>query len=49
MTTIEGNQYSKFDLHVHSAETSKCGIVSAPDLVRSYKTAGYVGFVFFQT
>lgn len=45
MTTIDGTQYSKFDLHIHSAETSKCGIVSAPDLVRTYKAAGYDGFV----
>jgi len=45
MTIIEGRKYSKFDLHVHTAETSKCGIVSAPDLVRSYKAAGYDGVV----
>ena len=45
MITIDGTQYSMFDLHVHTAETSKCGIVSAPELVRSYKAAGYDGFV----
>ncbi len=45
MTIIDGRNYSKFDLHVHTAETSKCGIVSAPDLVHSYKAAGYDGVV----
>ena len=45
MTTIDGKRYAKFDLHVHTAETSKCGTVSAPDLVRTYKNNGYDGFV----
>jgi len=45
MTTIDGKPYAKFDLHIHTAETSKCGIVSAPDLVRAYKARGYDGFV----
>ncbi len=45
MTTINGKQYSKFDMHVHTAETSKCGIISAPDLVKTYQDNGYDGFV----
>lgn len=45
MTTIGGKNYFKFDLHVHTAETSKCGIVAAPDIVKTYKAAGYDGFV----
>ncbi|HWP21690.1 MAG TPA: PHP domain-containing protein [Candidatus Cryosericum sp.] len=45
MTTIDGKQYAKFDLHIHTAETSKCGIISAPDLVNTYKENGYDGFV----
>jgi PHP domain. len=45
MTIIDGRNYSKFDLHVHTAETSKCGIVSAPEQVRHYKAAGYDGVV----
>ena len=45
MTTIDHKQYSKFDLHVHTAETSKCGTVSAPDIVRTYKKLGYDGIV----
>ncbi len=44
MTMIDGKPYSKFDLHVHTAETSKCGIVAAADLVTAYKAAGYDGF-----
>jgi hypothetical protein len=44
MTMIDGKPYSKVDLHVHTAETSKCGIVAAADLVTAYKAAGYDGF-----
>ena len=45
MTTIDSKRYSKFELHVHTAETSKCGIISAPELVRAYKNCGYDGIV----
>lgn len=45
MTIIDGKPYAKFDMHVHTAETSKCGIISAPDLVRTYQASGYDGFV----
>lgn len=45
MMTIDGKQYAKFDIHIHTAETSKCGTVSAPDTVRIYKSLGYDGIV----
>lgn len=33
----------KYDLHVHTAESSPCGKVTAKDAVRLYKDAGYSG------
>lgn len=42
---INGKTYSKFDLHVHSAETSKCGTVPAKELISAYKRCGYDGVV----
>ena len=42
---INGKTYSKFDLHVHSAETSKCGTVAATELIPTYKRCGYDGIV----
>ncbi|HOJ47807.1 MAG TPA: PHP domain-containing protein [Bacillota bacterium] len=33
----------KFDTHVHTAETSPCGKISAAETVRLYKEAGYSG------
>ncbi len=45
MITIDNTTYSKFDLHVHTAETSKCGTISASKLVGTYKTNGYDGIV----
>ena len=45
MITIDNTIYSKFDLHVHTAETSKCGTISAPKLVDTYKANGYDGIV----
>lgn len=35
----------KIDTHVHTAETSPCGHVSAAELVRLYKAAGYDGII----
>lgn len=35
----------KYDLHVHSDETSPCGKVKAADVVKMYKKAGYSGIV----
>ncbi|NLY18606.1 MAG: PHP domain-containing protein [Clostridiaceae bacterium] len=35
----------KYDTHVHTAETSPCGMVRARDLVRLYKNAGFSGIV----
>lgn len=35
----------KYDLHVHSDETSPCGRVKASEVVRMYKKAGYSGVV----
>lgn len=44
MITINDKTYTKFDMHIHSAETSKCGIIAAPDLVHTYQQNGYDGF-----
>ena len=33
----------KYDMHVHTSETSPCGNVSAKDIVRLYYEAGYNG------
>lgn len=35
----------KFDMHVHTSETSGCGGVAAVDVVRSYHEAGYQGIM----
>ncbi|HHV59362.1 MAG TPA: transposase [Clostridiaceae bacterium] len=35
----------KYDTHVHTDETSRCGKVKARDVVRLYKEAGYNGVV----
>ena len=35
----------KYDIHVHTCETSACGKVDAIDVVRLYKEAGYSGIV----
>lgn len=45
MITINNTTYSKFDLHVHTAETSKCGTVDAASIVGKYKATGYDGIV----
>lgn len=45
MTAMNEKYNVKFDMHVHTAETSKCGTVAAPDLVRVYQEHGYDGFV----
>ncbi|HHT73683.1 MAG TPA: PHP domain-containing protein [Firmicutes bacterium] len=34
-----------YDCHVHTAETSWCGVLSAEDMVRRYAQAGYTGIV----
>ncbi|MBC7960224.1 MAG: PHP domain-containing protein [Vallitaleaceae bacterium] len=36
---------SKMDLHIHTAEVSPCGNVTASDLVKLYKEKGYDGLV----
>ncbi|GKX29151.1 hypothetical protein SH1V18_16310 [Vallitalea longa] len=35
----------KYDLHVHTKETSPCGNVSAKDMIKIYKENGYSGVV----
>lgn len=45
MTTINGKNYAKFDMHIHTAETSKCGTIPANKLVQLYRDHGYDGFV----
>jgi predicted metal-dependent phosphoesterase TrpH len=35
----------KYDMHVHTAEVSPCGMVTASKLVRLYKQTGYHGIV----
>lgn len=45
MTIVNGRNCDKFDMHIHTAETSKCGKVAGPDLVRIYRNNGYDGFV----
>ena len=37
--------YYKYDVHVHTSETSNCGKVDAKDVVKLYKEAGYDGIV----
>jgi len=34
-----------YDCHVHTAETSWCGVLRAEEMVRLYKRAGYTGIV----
>lgn len=41
---MTSRQY-KFDTHMHTAETSKCGKIAAADLVDRYKAGGYDGIV----
>ena len=45
MMIINGKNYAKFDMHIHTAETSKCGTIAASDLVKTYWDQGYDGFV----
>ena len=33
----------RYDLHIHTRETSRCGHISAADMVKSYKALGYSG------
>lgn len=33
----------RYDLHVHTQETSKCGWISAADMVKKYRELGYNG------
>lgn len=40
------NTIYKIELHVHSAESSGCAVLSAEDQVRLYKERGYSGMVF---
>ncbi len=35
----------KFDTHVHTCETSQCGMLSGAEVVRLYKDAGYDGII----
>ncbi len=35
----------RFDMHVHTKESSECGKISAKEIVDLYRTAGYDGFV----
>ena len=35
----------KYDIHVHTKETSPCGKVEAVDVVKLYKSSGYTGIV----
>lgn len=45
MTSVNGKNYVKIDIHIHTAETSKCGTVAASDFVQIYQDHGYDGFV----
>lgn len=38
------DQY-RFDMHIHTSETSSCGEVSGKDVVRLYRKAGYQGIM----
>lgn len=40
-----GQEQYKFDMHIHTGETSGCGEVSARDAVRLYQKAGYQGIM----
>lgn len=33
----------KYDIHVHTMETSRCGCIKAPEIVATYKALGYSG------
>jgi len=35
----------KYDLHVHTSDSSPCGKVNSKILVQMYKRAGYAGIV----
>ncbi len=35
----------KFDTHVHTCDTSRCGVLSAVEVARLYKNAGYDGII----
>ena len=39
------SRFYQFDVHMHTAETSKCGRIPAADLVDRYKAAGYDGII----
>jgi len=39
------SKYYQYDVHLHTAETSKCGRIPAADLVDRYKAAGYDGII----
>ncbi len=41
----EMSRLYQFDVHMHTAETSKCGRIPAADLVDRYKAAGYDGII----
>lgn len=43
MIVSDGKTYYKFDTHVHTAETSKCGNIPAATIVRRYRGLGYDG------
>lgn len=35
----------KFDTHIHTSETSPCGVISGAELIHLYKDSGYQGLV----
>lgn len=35
----------KYDLHIHTSETSPCGMIAATDMIKVYKEKGYQGLV----
>ena len=39
----------KYETHVHTAESSRCGMIDAVEMVRFYKDIGYKEFVLLIT
>ena len=39
----EANKMYKYEIHLHTAETSRCGYLAAEELVGMYKDLGYDG------
>jgi hypothetical protein len=45
-TAIEGDiMFYRYETHLHTSETSKCGTSTAVEMVRAHKAAGYTGII----